>query len=110
MYMANGRGVLTGHKLVKPAHYLENSLIVWFFNPLFWLYGLPLISYSVTVWFPLKRNSPGPTKSLKLIKPDGFPDFYHTFESTCKNKGADGTARALRVVPAFNKVGVHKFR
>ena len=21
----------------------------------------------------------GPTKSLKLIKPDGFPDFYHTF-------------------------------
>ena len=49
----------------------------------------------------------GPTKSLKLIKPDGFPDFfYHTFESTCKNKGADGTARALRVVPAFNKVGV----
>ena len=48
----------------------------------------------------------GPTKSLKLIKPDGFPDFYHTFESTCRNKGADGTARALRVVPAFNKVGV----
>ena len=49
----------------------------------------------------------GPTKSLKLIKPDGFPDlFYHTFESTCKNKGANGTARALRVVPAFNKVGV----
>ena len=45
----------------------------------------------------------GPTKTLKLIKPDGFP---HTFESTCKNKGADGTARALRVVPAFNKVGV----
>ena len=44
----------------------------------------------------------GPTKSLKLI----YPDFYHTFESTCKNKGADGTARALRVVPAFNKVGV----
>ena len=44
---------------------------------------------------------------LKLIKPDGFPDFfYHTFESTCKNKGANGTARALRVVPAFNKVGV----
>ena len=42
-----------------------------------------------------------------MIKPDGFPDFfYHTFESTCKNKGADGTARAraLRVVPAFNKV------
>ena len=37
----------------------------------------------------------GPTKSLKLIKPDGFPDFYHTFESKCKNKGADGTARAL---------------
>ena len=31
---------------------------------------------------------------------------YHTFESTCKIKGADGTARALRVVPAFNKVGV----
>ena len=31
---------------------------------------------------------------------------YHTFESTCKNKGADKTARALRVVPAFNKVGV----
>ena len=49
----------------------------------------------------------GPTKSLELIKPDGFPDFfYHTFDSTCKNKGADGTARALRVVPAFNKVGV----
>ena len=49
----------------------------------------------------------GPTKSFKLIKPDGFPDFfYHAFESTCKNKGADGTARALRVVPAFNKVGV----
>ena len=49
----------------------------------------------------------GPTKSLKLIKPDGFPGFfYHTFESTCKNKGANGTARALRVVPAFNKVGV----
>ena len=49
----------------------------------------------------------GPTKSLKLIKPYGFPDFfYHTFESTCKNKGADGTARALRVVPALNKVGV----
>ena len=49
----------------------------------------------------------GPTKSLKLIKPDSFPDFfYHTFESTCKNKGADGTARALRVVPAFNKVGI----
>ena len=49
----------------------------------------------------------GPTKCLKLIKPDGFPDFfYHTFESTCKNKGDDGTARALRVVPAFNKVGV----
>ena len=49
----------------------------------------------------------GPTKGLKLIKPDGFPDFfYHTFESTCKNKGADGTARALRMVPAFNKVGV----
>ena len=48
----------------------------------------------------------GPTKSLKLIKPVGFPDFYHTFESTCKNKGADGTARALRVVPAFNTVGV----
>ena len=48
----------------------------------------------------------GPTKSLKLNKPDGFPDFfYHTFESTCKNKGADGTARALRVVPVFNKVG-----
>ena len=41
-----------------------------------------------------------------MIKPDGFPDFYHTFESTCKNKGANGTARALRVVPAFNKVGV----
>ena len=49
----------------------------------------------------------GPTKSLKLIKPDGFPDFfYHTFESTCKNKGADGTARALRVVAVFHKVGV----
>ena len=49
----------------------------------------------------------GPEKSLKLIKPDGFPDFFnHTFESTCKNKGADGTVRALRVVPAFNKVGV----
>ena len=49
----------------------------------------------------------GPTKSLKLIKHEGFPDFfYHTFESTCKNKGADGTTRALRVVPAFNKVGV----
>ena len=48
----------------------------------------------------------GRTKSLKLIKPDGFPDFYHTFESTWKNKSADGTARALRVVPAFNKVGV----
>ena len=49
----------------------------------------------------------GPTKSLKLIKPDGFPDFfYHTFESTCKNKGANGTVRALRVVPAFIKVGV----
>ena len=31
---------------------------VWFFNPLLWLYGLPFISYSVTVWFPLKRNSP----------------------------------------------------
>ena len=47
------------------------------------------------------------TKSLKLIKPDCFPDFfYHTFESTCKNKGADGTAPALRVVPVFNKVGV----
>ena len=29
----------------------------------------------------------GPTKSLKLIKPDGFPDFfYHTFESTCKTR------------------------
>ena len=39
-----------------------------------------------------------------MIKPDGFPDFYHTYESTCKNKGADGTARALRVIPAFNKV------
>ena len=49
----------------------------------------------------------GPTKNLKLIKPDGFPDFfYHTFESTRKNKGADGTARALRVVHVFNKVGV----
>ena len=49
----------------------------------------------------------GPTKSLKLINPDGFPDFfYHTFKSTCKNKGADGTVRALRVIPAFNKVGV----
>ena len=48
-----------------------------------------------------------PTKCLKLIKPDGFPDFfYHTFESTCKNKGDDGTARALRVVPTFYKVGV----
>ena len=48
----------------------------------------------------------GPTKSLKLIKPEGFPDFfYHTFESTCKNKGADGTTRALRVVPAFKKSG-----
>ena len=42
-----------------------------------------------------------------MIKPDGFPDFYQSFESTSKNKGADGTARALRVVPAFNKVGVH---
>ena len=53
------------------------------------------------------RPRSGPTKSLKLIKPDGFPDFFnHTFESTCKNRGADGTARALRVVPAFNKVGV----
>ena len=41
-----------------------------------------------------------------MIKPDGFPDFYQTFESKCKNKGADGTARALRVVPVFNKVGV----
>ena len=41
-----------------------------------------------------------------MIK-SGFPDFfYHTFESTSKNKGADGTARALRVVPVFNKVGV----
>ena len=48
----------------------------------------------------------GPTKSLKLVKLDRFPYFYHTFEFTCKNKGADGTARALRVVPAFNKVGV----
>ena len=49
----------------------------------------------------------GPTRSLKLIKREGFPDFfYHTFESTCKNKGADGTTRALRVVPAFHKVGV----
>ena len=48
----------------------------------------------------------GPTKSLKLIKPGGLTDFYHTVESTCKNKGADRTARALRVVPAFNKVGV----
>ena len=48
----------------------------------------------------------GLTKSLKSIKSYGFPDFYHTFECTCKNKVADGTARALRVVPAFNKVGV----
>ena len=35
-----------------------------------------------------------------------YEQFYHTFESTCKNKGDDGTARAPRVVPAFNKVGV----
>ena len=52
------KGLLPGHKLAKPGHYLENSLICMIFNPLFWLYGLPLISYSVTVWFPLKRNSP----------------------------------------------------
>ena len=33
----------------------------------------------------------GPTKSSKLIKPDGFPDFfYHTFESTCKTKAPMG--------------------
>ena len=32
----------------------------------------------------------GPTKSLKLTKPDGFPDFYHTFESTCKIKAPMG--------------------
>ena len=60
MYMANERG-----------HYLvlnwSNRVItwkirsfVWFSNPLFWLYDLPLISYSVTVWFPLKRNSSPP--------------------------------------------------
>ena len=33
----------------------------------------------------------GPTKSLKLIKPDGFPDFfYHTFESTRAPMGLRG--------------------
>ena len=44
---------------LKVMHYLENSLVWIFIHPLFWLYGSPLISYSVTVWFPLKRNSPG---------------------------------------------------
>ena len=32
-----------------PGHYLENSLICMILNPLFSLYGLPLISYSVMV-------------------------------------------------------------
>ena len=29
------KGSLPGHKLVKPGHYLENSLICMIFNPLF---------------------------------------------------------------------------
>ena len=32
----------------------------------------------------------GPTKSLKLIKPDGFPDFYHTFNLHVKTKAPMG--------------------
>ena len=67
-YMANRRG----HNLVitwkirsfvesciawsKPDHYLEKKFSMIFFNPLFWLYGLPLISYAVTIWFRVKRN------------------------------------------------------
>ena len=39
-------------------HNPENSLIWMFIHPLFWLYGSPLISYSVTVRFPLKRKLP----------------------------------------------------
>ena len=66
-------GVITWPLPWKFAHLNEFSLpdhnlvitwnirsFVWLFNPLFWLYGLPLISYSVTVWFPLKGNSPIP--------------------------------------------------
>ena len=38
----------------------------WFFHPLFWLYGSLLISYSFTVWFPLKRNSPGKISGKRI--------------------------------------------
>ena len=64
MYMANERGhylVINWPNLVIT---WKIRSFVWFFNPLFWLYGLPLISYYVTVWFPLKRNSP-----LQLLRP-----------------------------------------
>ena len=52
------KGSLPGHKLSNLVITWKIRSFVWFFNPLFWLYGLPLISYYVTVWFPLKRNSP----------------------------------------------------
>ena len=40
-------------------NHLSRTEQYWpFIHPLFWLCESPLISYSVTVWFPLKRNSP----------------------------------------------------
>ena len=62
----------------------------------------PLLKHKQKVWSQIWSD-----KEFKIDQTLRFPDFfYHTFESTCKNKGADGTARALRVVPALNKVGV----
>ena len=60
--------------------------------------GEPLFQHKQKVWSHIWSD--------KEFKIDQNLTVFHTFESTCKNKGADGTARALSVVPAFNKVGV----
>ena len=45
-------------QVIQLSEYLFKGHYMYLKNSLIWLYGSLLISYSVMVWFPLKRNSP----------------------------------------------------